>query len=118
MIGEQGEQKTLCGTPNYISPEILNSKPYGLQSDLWSLGCILFALLTGTPPFECPSVQDTLLKIRKGKFKLPEHMSPVVQDLVKSLLNPDPENRITIDDVIEHPFLQPFIEEHKPKNKS
>lgn len=55
-IGEKGEQKTLCGTPNYISPEVLNSQPYGLQSDLWSLGCILFALLTGTPPFECPSV--------------------------------------------------------------
>ena len=95
-IGEKGEQKTLCGTPNYISPEILNSQPYGLQSDLWSLGCILYALLTGTPPFECPSVQDTLLKIRKGKFKLPDHMSDTVQDLVTKLLNSDPENRITI----------------------
>jgi serine/threonine protein kinase len=75
-LGEKGEQKTLCGTPNYISPEVLNSQPYGLQSDLWSLGCILYALLTGTPPFECPSVQDTLMKIKKGKFKLPETMSP------------------------------------------
>ena len=56
QIGEKGEQKTLCGTPNYISPEVLNSQPYGLQSDLWSLGCILYALLTGTPPFECPDV--------------------------------------------------------------
>jgi serine/threonine protein kinase len=75
-LGEKGEQKTLCGTPNYISPEVLNSQPYGLQSDLWSLGCILYALLTGTPPFEGPSVQDTLMKIKKGKFKLPDTMSP------------------------------------------
>ena len=74
-VGEQGEQMTMCGTPNYISPEVLERQPYGLQSDLWSLGCILYALLTGTPPFECPSVQDTLLKIRKGKFNLPSHMS-------------------------------------------
>jgi len=55
-VGEQGEQMTMCGTPNYISPEVLERQPYGLQSDLWSLGCILYALLTGTPPFECPSV--------------------------------------------------------------
>jgi len=113
-IGEQGEQKTLCGTPNYIAPEVLNSQPYGLQTDLWSVGCILYALLTGTPPFECPSVQDTLLKIRKGKFKLPDHMSEPVQDLVRKLLDSDPNNRITIQDVLEHPFLTEFMEKLKP----
>jgi len=42
---------TFCGTPNYISPEILAKKPYGLASDIWSLGCIFLTLLTGTPPF-------------------------------------------------------------------
>jgi len=62
------ERQTLCGTPNYISPEVILNKLYGLSTDLWSLGCILYALLTGTPPFECPTVQDTLLKIKTGKF--------------------------------------------------
>jgi polo-like kinase 4 len=73
---------TMCGTPNYISPEVLERQPYGLSSDLWSLGCILYALLTGTPPFECPSVQDTLLKIRKGKFNLPSEISEEAGDLI------------------------------------
>ena len=73
---------TMCGTPNYISPEVLERQPYGLSSDLWSLGCILYALLTGTPPFERPSVQDTLLKIRKGKFNLPSEISEEAGDLI------------------------------------
>ena len=46
------ERETLCGTPNYISPEIVRRQPYGLSTDLWSLGCILYALLVGHPPFE------------------------------------------------------------------
>ena len=69
------ERQTLCGTPNYISPEVITNKSYGLSTDLWSLGCIMYALLTGTPPFECPSVQDTLLKIKSGKFKSLEKIS-------------------------------------------
>lgn len=48
------DEFTFCGTPNYISPEILAKKPYGLASDIWSLGCIYLTLLTGTPPFAVP----------------------------------------------------------------
>lgn len=50
------ERETLCGTPNYISPEVIQNKPYGLSTDLWSLGCIMYALMTGKPPFECATV--------------------------------------------------------------
>lgn len=79
------ERQTLCGTPNYISPEVILNKSYGLQTDLWSLGCIMYALITGTPPFECPTVQDTLMKIKAGKYEQVQG-SNHMRDLLSKLL--------------------------------
>jgi serine/threonine protein kinase len=52
----EGERDTLCGTPNYISPEVINRQPYSLKIDCWSFGCILYTLAVGAPPFESESV--------------------------------------------------------------
>ena len=76
------ERNTLCGTPNYISPEVLSNKSYGIESDMWSLGCILYALLTGKPPFESSNMYDTLEKAKKGQFSLSWRLSPQAKDLI------------------------------------
>lgn len=54
---------TMCGTPNYISPEIASRASHGLPADVWSLGCLLYTLLVGVPPFETDGVKSTLTKI-------------------------------------------------------
>lgn len=54
---------TMCGTPNYISPEIASRASHGLPADVWSLGCLLYTLLVGVPPFETDAVKSTLTKI-------------------------------------------------------
>ncbi|KAJ3089463.1 Serine/threonine-protein kinase plk4 [Quaeritorhiza haematococci] len=86
MIDPDAEQKTMCGTPNYISPEILSRQPYGLASDVWSLGCMLVTLLTGSPPFESSAVKNTLDRVSRVDYTLPDHLSSEAKDLIHRLL--------------------------------
>ena len=76
-----------------------------MKCDLWSLGCILYTLLTLKPPFESPNVQETLQKVVNGRLDLPWFLSPEAKDLISKLLTRDPTSRITIDDVLANPFV-------------
>ncbi|KAI9100691.1 hypothetical protein DFS34DRAFT_615441 [Phlyctochytrium arcticum] len=102
-----GEQKTMCGTPNYISPEIVSRQPYGLASDVWSLGCMVVTILTGKPPFESRAVKNTLDRVSRVDYSLPDHISPEARDLVNRLLQKDPKTRIPLTKVLTHEFFNP-----------
>lgn len=70
QIEYDGERKkTLCGTPNYIAPEILMKKGHSFEVDVWSIGCIMYTLLVGKPPFETNTLKDTYAKIKKCDYK-------------------------------------------------
>jgi polo-like kinase 1 len=71
----EGEKKrTICGTPNYIAPEILDSKiGHSYEVDYWSIGVILYTMLYGRPPFESQEVKQTYKKIKLGAFTFPDH---------------------------------------------
>lgn len=71
VIAHEGERKeTLCGTPNYIAPEILEKKGHSFEVDIWSVGCIMYTLLIGRPPFEAYSVKETYMRIKKCEYRL------------------------------------------------
>ena len=100
------ERETLCGTPNYISPEIVNKHSYNQKADCWAFGCILYALATGNPPFEGRTVKETLQKIQQFNFKLPQKLSPQFKDLLQSLISPDTSKRLDSTKICQHPFFQ------------
>ena len=98
--------RTLCGTPNYIAPEVLNKKGHSYEVDVWSLGCILYTLLIGKPPFETSCLKDTYAKIKKNEFSIPPNkVSVQAKNLIHSLLQPDPNSRPTMAHILEDEFF-------------
>uniref|UniRef100_A0A3P8UMM3 Serine/threonine-protein kinase PLK4 n=1 Tax=Cynoglossus semilaevis TaxID=244447 RepID=A0A3P8UMM3_CYNSE len=96
---------TMCGTPNYISPEVATRSAHGLESDVWSLGCMFYAFLMGRPPFDTDTVKHTLSKVVLGEYQMPTHVSLEAQDLIHQLLQKDPAHRPSLSAVLDHPFM-------------
>ena len=104
-----GERKrTVCGTPNYIAPEILEGKTgHSFEVDVWSLGVIMYTLIIGKPPFETNNVKETYKRIKMGNYSFPENavISEPAKDLIQSILVLDPHKRPKLDDVLNHDFF-------------
>lgn len=100
------QMKEQCGTPAYIAPEILRNKGYGLNVDLWSAGVVLFAMLYGTVPFKAQTMNELHQLILKGKYVLKEDVSANARNLLRGLLEINPEKRLTIKQIYEHPWLK------------
>ncbi|CAF0781193.1 unnamed protein product [Brachionus calyciflorus] len=103
----EGERKkTLCGTPNYIAPEVLNKKGHSYEVDVWSLGCILYTLLIGKPPFETSCLKDTYAKIKKNEYTIPPNkISTPAKNLINHLLQADPNLRPTMCQILQDEFF-------------
>jgi len=102
----EGERKrTLCGTPNYLAPEVLCKKGHSYEVDIWSIGCVLYTLLVGRPPFETESLKDTYQRIKRNEYRVPSHVSIEARVLITKLLRPDPATRPTTTDILSDPFM-------------
>ncbi|KAF0972122.1 hypothetical protein FDP41_009818 [Naegleria fowleri] len=107
-IGPNDLAQTLCGTPLYMAPEILSSQRYNYKADLWSLGAIIYELLFGRPPYMAVNQMDLLNQIRARPPPYPNNPTvypPLVIDLIKGLLQADPNVRFTFEQFYNHPYL-------------
>lgn len=106
-----------CGTPAYTAPEVVSGTGYsGFQADIWSLGIMLFVMVTGKVPFKDQTKSLEILHqlIKKGEFSFPNNvnLSENLKDLISKMLIVDPDMRITIDGIIAHPWFKvPMISE-------
>ena len=102
-----GEKKrTVCGTPNYIAPEVLDGE-HSYEVDVWAIGIIIYTLLIGKPPFEARDLNSTYKNIREINFNWPEHckVSYCAMKLVKKILVKDPKLRPSFDEILKDDFF-------------
>jgi serine/threonine protein kinase len=107
--------KTSCGSPHYAAPELVKGEKYrGDKADIWSLGVILFAMLAGRLPFDVDAPADRdwipvlLAKIKRGQYQMESHFSPEAQNLVSRILQINPRDRITMDQLWKHPLIRKY----------
>ncbi|KAK9536406.1 hypothetical protein VZT92_006186 [Zoarces viviparus] len=96
---------SIKGTPLYMSPELVGQKPYDHTADLWALGCILYELHTGAPPFNTNSILHLAQLIVRTPVKWPDTMSDTCTSFLKGLLTKDPQTRLSWPYLLRHPFV-------------
>ncbi|XP_058294197.1 serine/threonine-protein kinase 36 isoform X2 [Hylobates moloch] len=96
---------SIKGTPLYMSPELVEERPYDHTADLWSVGCILYELAVGTPPFYATSIFQLVSLILKDPVRWPSTISPCFKNFLQGLLTKDPRQRLSWPDLLYHPFI-------------
>jgi serine/threonine protein kinase len=113
--------KEQCGTPAYIAPEVFEGNGYeGYASDVWSSGVVLYAMLYGTVPFKASNMTELQRQICKGTTTFKDEISAESINLLQAILEKDPKKRISIDQILRHPWMQniPKFSKHQSINLS
>ena len=104
------KKKTVCGTPNYIAPEVIDGGAGGGHSyevDIWAIGIIIYIFIVGKPPFETNDLKQTYKRIKSIQFDFPEdvHISTAAKNLIRRLLVRDPKKRPSLNDILMDDFF-------------
>eukprot|EP00466_Bigelowiella_natans_P007205 jgi/Bigna1/76568/fgenesh1_pg.42_\ len=98
-------RQTLCGTLDYLPPEMVEGKEHNFAVDVWSLGVLMYEFLVGDPPFEAEGHNETYRRISRVDLHFPSFVSKEARDLISKLLVKDPRKRLPLKDVQKHPFI-------------
>ena len=105
------EMLTYCGTPLNMAPEVINRKPYTYKADIWSVGVIIFVLLTGYYPFFANDKSLLKMKLDRGLYSISKqvNITPVCLDFIHKCLQYNPDKRIDWAQIEQHPF---YVDRH------
>ena len=110
-VTRAGVGHTQTGTPYYASPEVWKDCPYDNKSDIWSLGCVLYEMITLKPPFRAQDMEGLYKRVIKGQYsKIPERFSNDLFQIIQFLLQVNPNQRPSCDQILHHPIIQKRIE--------
>ena len=113
-VARRGLGYTQTGTPYYASPEVWKDQPYDNKSDIWSLGCVLYEMITLRPPFRAQNMEGLYNKVIKGQFsRIPDRFSNELFEVVKLLIQVNTDLRPSCDEILKNPIIQKRIEYFK-----
>lgn len=98
-------RQTMCGTLDYLPPEMVEGKGHDFKADLWSLGVLCYEFLVGNPPFEASGHSATYKRISAVEYNFPSHVSQKARHLIDLLLKYEPNERAHLDNIINHPWI-------------
>lgn len=98
--------------------KVATRSSHGLETDVWSLGCMLYTLLVGKPPFETEAVKSTLTRVVMADYVIPSHLSDHAKDLIDRLLKKNPKERIPLREILQHPFITQVDKHRLPVRKN
>ena len=105
-FSDGGVRKTFCGTPEYIAPEMLLKKGHDTRVDIWSVGVLMFELLSGYSPFVAKNNQDLYQNIRRLKIQWPKDMPPLAKNLIGKILKLNPVDRPSLQEILDHQWFK------------
>ena len=108
MNGEY-KRTTVCGTPIYLAPEMINNTGHDEKVDIWCIGVLLFELMTGIQPWSGHDIQTVKHNISRLKINWPKNMDRTAADLISKILRYNPEERISLRNMLNHPFFTQFF---------
>jgi len=110
-VARRGVGYTQTGTPYYASPEVWKEEVYDNKSDIWSLGCVTYEMLTLHPPFRGKDMEDLYNKVIKGQYKrIGKNYSEDMNEIINFLLKVNPKDRPNCDEILKHPIVKKRLE--------
>ena len=103
---KEGRIKSFCGSPSYLSPEMIQKRESTKATDIYGIGAVLYEMMSGYTPFYGNDLRTLYTNIIKKKLMFPEYFSDNAKDLLKKLLEKNPEKRIDLDDIKKHKFFK------------
>ena len=108
MPGDYSKRTTVCGTPIYLAPEIINNRGHDEKVDIWCIGVLMFELMTGFSPFQGNDIKTLKYNISRFKIVWPSEMDRDAADLISRILKYNPEERISLEQMLLHPFFTKY----------